>query len=326
MRHAALVLTYNRPASTVKICENLVALGVVDIYVSIDGGKNETEKLGQEKLIARLHDLSKQHKVRVSVRHANKNIGVSAGVISGIDWFFNQVEFGYILEDDLIFNQDFLDFCDLGFEKFKDEPAIWMISGNQYLDSKPECIWTNYPLIWGWATWASKWYEFRNSLFNNQFIIGHGVAKYPVRQFWKISYMRAMNGILDSWAVLYASQMRACQGLSLLPPVNLVANVGVDRFASHTRRVAWHTGWKIGILLDYPSFENYWSSIPENRNIIAQNELLEERIYKIGFRHYFANIYSCALDSFRFTKGKNLEDRLIEAGKKSSKYYSYDCQ
>lgn len=322
MRHPALVLTYNRPDSAFKICKQLAEFGALSIFVSIDGGRTEELRMNQEELVSSLQTLAIQYGLPISIRHSAKNLGVAAGVISGLDWFFEQVESGYIFEDDLIFNEDFLDFSDLGLEKFRDDEVVWMISGNQYLNSNS--IWTNYPLIWGWATWKSKWIEFRGTLLNSKLSFFKRTTRFRVRQFWQTGYSRALNGSLDSWAVPYASQMLSRQKLGLLPPVNLVSNVGVDNFASHTHNFAWHTDWEIGNLSDFPNFLNAWNVDPQLRTSSAQNKLLEKEIYRIRARHFFIFIYSWLFDSYRFDKRFGFYSRLPKPGNSSAKYYSYN--
>ena len=41
---------------------------------------------------------------------AHKNLGCQVAVSNGISWFFEQVEFGIILEDDCIVDKEFFDF------------------------------------------------------------------------------------------------------------------------------------------------------------------------------------------------------------------------
>lgn len=322
MRHSALVLTYNRLDSALKICNQLIECGVSSIYVSIDGGKTKELKRNQEKLISDLHLLSIESQIQICIRHSRKNLGVSAGVISGVDWFFERVDSGYIFEDDLLFGEDFLDFSDRGLEFFYNDETVWMISGNQYLSS--DSIWTNYPLIWGWATWKTKWVEFRSLLLGPKLTFSPQSTRFRVKQFWEIGFARAISGRLDSWAVPYASQMLSRQKLCLLPPVNLVSNIGVDDYASHTQESAWHTGWNRGNLDNFPKFSGNWNLDSKPRNCSRQNRLLEREIYRIRFRHVFIKIYSRLFDSYRFESRSSLLSRLSESANNLTDYYFYN--
>jgi hypothetical protein len=322
MRHSALVLTYNRLDSALKICKQLTEDGVSSIFVSIDGGKTDELKRSQEKLISSLHLLSIESQTQISIRHSRENLGVSAGVISGVDWFFEKVDSGYIFEDDLFFSGDFLDFADMGLEFFRNDETVWMISGNQYLSS--DSNWSNYPLIWGWATWKTKWVEFRSHLLGPRLSFSPQSTRFRVKQFWEIGFARAINGGLDSWAVPYASQMLSRQKLCLLPPVNLVSNIGVDDYASHTRESAWHTGWNLGDLRNFPNFSDNWYLDSKLRICSRQNRLLEREIYRIRFRHVFIKIYSRLFDSFRFERRSGLLSRLSESTNNLTDYYFYN--
>lgn len=325
MRHPALVLTYRRIDSALQICAQLAILGVKNIYVSIDGGRSPMEIQNQKESLIQFETIAKKFDIHIYVRHASQNMGVAVGVISGIDWFFQNVNSGYILEDDLIFDHDFLDFCDLGLDKLQNFPNIWMISGNQYLDSQGKYIWTNYPLIWGWATWKVKWEFFRKKLSGAEISWSSDSTPSQVRRFWKTGYKRALSGILDSWAVPFATQMRQSDGLSLLPPVNLVSNKGVDDFATHTQKRTWHTNRRIEKLNHWPSYLQAWKAIPSKRQLTAQNKLLEKMIYKIRLRHFFIEFYSFMFDRFRFGEGKNLLARLSDSHASLPAYYFYNC-
>ena len=322
MRHSALVLTYNRLDSALKICKQLTEYGVSSIFVSIDGGKTNELKRNQEKFISSLHSLSIESQTQISIRHSRENLGVSAGVISGVDWFFEKVDSGYIFEDDLVFSGDFLDFADMGLEFFCNDESVWVISGNQYLNS--DSNWSNYPLIWGWATWNTKWVEFRSHLLGPKLSFSPQSTRFRVKQFWEIGFARAINGRLDSWAVPYASQMLSRQKLCLLPPVNLVSNIGVDDYASHTQKSAWHTGWNLGDLRNFPNFSDNWYRDSKLRICSRQNRLLEREIYRIRFRHVFIKIYSRLLDSYRFERRSGLLSRLSESANNLTDYYFYN--
>ena len=51
---------------------------------------------------------------------------------------------------------------------------------------------------------------------------------------------RVHTGRLDSWSFAWAFAMLSRGGLSLIPAVNLVANIGFDREATHTTRPSPH--------------------------------------------------------------------------------------
>jgi hypothetical protein len=245
--------------------------------------------------------LTKQNEnvdVCIKIKKNDSNLGLAIAILSALKWFFNSEACGYIIEDDLDFDSNFLDFCDSALVHFENDLDVWLISGNQYSNDKNNGIWVNYPLIWGWASWREKWNEIEKYILQNH-LSPHGLLPFNVTKFWQLGNWRAQKGILDSWAVPLAANMRLRNKFCLLPPVNLVSNKGVGEGAVHTTENAWHTNWKISHELERNDFTNQWLE-PKNSFIIENsNHFLEEKIYQIKSRHIFSTYISLFFDQIR---------------------------
>jgi hypothetical protein len=300
MNLAALIIGYSRPAGILNLLKSLTLNGVTRIYISIDGPKNARDIKNQQiiqKVIAAYYN---DESIQIKVLKQEINLGIAVAVIGAIDWFFSQEDYGLILEDDLLISPDFLNFANLCLEEYSNEPNVWMISGSQLLSglsSKSETIWVNYPMIWGWATWANKWKEMRSSLiedkkttFSQSF-----TYRYP---YWKVGAERVLSGKVDTWDTPLAFEFRVQNKFCILPPLNLVSNIGFDEMASHTTKMEHGVGTPI---------ENVKKQIiltldPEIKQVKKFNLNLESRIFNIRFRHLFLPYIAFLFDNFKFPK------------------------
>lgn len=306
---AALIIGYSRPAGIANLLDRLTESGVKKIYIAIDGARNAKDRLAQDnikKLIDnRLRDIS------IKVLWRGKNLGAAAGVINAIDWFFSHEEMGLILEDDLQISKDFCSYAKNALDKYLNDDDVWMVSGTQHFPNYGDTNktnWANYPMVWGWAGWAKKWDVMRASLLKRK-PVGIGNLLDSSYLFWAIGANRALCGKVDAWDIPLAFEFRFQKKLSLLPPVNLVSNIGNDEFATNTtiKNVFMHQ--KIENL----SNGCQYSQKPLSGTLLEYNIFLEKEVFGIDKRHFLLPYYALLLDFVRFPKSKRkkaLSERL----------------
>ena len=186
-----------------------------------------------------------------------------------------------------------------------------MISGSQLLSkfsSKSETIWANYPMIWGWATWAEKWREMRSSLIRDKKTTFFQTLNYRYT-YWKIGAERVLSGKVDTWDTPLAYEFMAQNKFCVLPPINLVSNIGVDEMASHTTSI----GNGVGTPIERSNTQITLTLNPDINQVNEYNQKLESNIFKIRFRHLFLPCTSFLFDHFKFPKSVRndvLRDRI----------------
>lgn len=226
--------------------ENYIRLGlrvgIKRFYFAIDGADSQETETTQRIFVSRMQSKYKSEELQLNWWVRNKNLGLAVSMITAIDWFFKNETVGIILEDDLLFDEDFLKFCMSNLDRYQDTD-IFSISGNQVLQQSGESSSLNfghYPLIWGWATWKDKWdnirkiYNFEDGLKLKQIY----QLRPRVFGFWFAGWLRVRDGVLSSWALPYAAISRARGWKHIYPQENLVQNLGVDIFATHTTEVS----------------------------------------------------------------------------------------
>ena len=154
-RKAAILITAYYRYRNFKILLNFLTKYKVKIYVSIDGSKNEYDKIEQLKIIS----LIKKNKIKYRV--LEKNYGCQKAVLSALDWFFLTEKKGIILEDDILPGNDFFGFCNELLVKYRNNKKIFSISGfnplNKNLNIDGDYFHSKFFMCWGWATCKDRW-------------------------------------------------------------------------------------------------------------------------------------------------------------------------
>ena len=314
---AALIIGYSRPNGIANLLDRLNESGVRNLYIAIDGPKNFTDRIEQENIKREIEKHSKNLDIRLLQRDAN--LGAAAGVISAIDWFFTHEKMGIILEDDLLISKDFCVYAKNGLDKYMHDDDVWMISGTQHFPntSNPKKTnWTNYPMIWGWAGWSQKWAVMRTSLLRSKKIrIGNLLDSNYL--FWAIGANRALCGKIDAWDIPLAFEFKSQKKLSLLPPVNLVSNIGDDKFATNTALSSQFMHQR----LEHLDNDYKYSDKPIGNIVLDYDRFLEKNVFKVRKQHIGLPYYSFLLDFIRFPKSTRkmpLSERLRNQSSMSS--------
>jgi len=294
---AVLVIAYMRDEHILKYLPIFKSEGVKDVYIALDVPRELALRKQQELMLANLTQHLSKYDFNVWLWQRKENLGPAVSVYTAIDWFFQFEEVGIILEDDLHFDTDFFKFAEKCLSDFQEESQIWLISGNQFFENpdSPESIrFSHYPLIWGWATWREKWREIRTSIIQEQ-KHSNGWLRSPRISYWSVGRKRALTGKVDAWDIPLVLPMWEKNRFCVLPPKNLVSNVGADSHSTHTASPDWplmHQIEKISI-----TDEKY--TLANLSDARLSDDLLSSEFYRVKLRHYFLPIYAPIFDFFR---------------------------
>lgn len=281
-----LLLLFLREQNIESILEQCARSGISKFYFAIDGPRNETDMLTQHELIEKLSLSCDRLRIPFHISLLNKNRGILVNMVTALEFFFSEEEFGIILEDDIIPSSEFVDFVKSMRSTLIQNKDAMLISGwrgfNVDKDLGSFSQLSSYPLIWGWATSRDKWQIMRRWFFEES------TTETPTRDhfdpsygFWKTGFRRVVQGRLDSWANILAFNF-ALQGYrSIVPSCSLVENVGYDQFATHSikkRRFIKCTQHPSNLILD---------------------KWLETEVYGISKRHALAPVYGPIVDMFK---------------------------
>lgn len=245
---SVLFLIYNRPDTTAKVFEEIRKARPPKLFVRADGPRDHIE--GEEERCRATREIVERvdWQCEVQTNFSDRNLGCKIAVSSGVDWFFDNVTEGIILEDDCVPTQSFFWFCQELLERYRDDERVMQISGSNYLFGKKvgesSYYFSKLNDVWGWATWRRAWQHFDINMGNFlEFKDCNDVENcYANKEIaaWMMKYFQAaFDGADDIWSTQWTYAMCVQNGLTVVPNVNLVSNIGFTKNASHSSGDNW---------------------------------------------------------------------------------------
>ena len=234
-----LFIIFNRFQTTEKVFETIRKYQPRELFIAADGPRKdkpgEKERCEEVKKIVEnidwLCDVKKLYR--------KNNLGCKLAVSGAIDWFFENVEKGIILEDDCLPSTSFFRFCEEMLEKYKNDERIFTISGDKFICGKvPDSYYfSRYVHLWGWATWRRAWKKYDVNMNNLKDISEINIPNntFLERPFWENTFKSVFSGQVDTWDYQWVYTQFKFRGLSICPSTNLVKNIGFGKNATHTK-------------------------------------------------------------------------------------------
>jgi hypothetical protein len=240
-----ILFVYNRPDHTKQTVESLLQCKFAKesvLYIFSDAPKTEEQKSKVDQVRKYIHSINGFKEIIIEESSINK--GLANSVIYGVSKILNDYNSVIVLEDDLVFSSNFLEFMNEALRKFKDDKNIYTISGYsfpvQILKGYDKDVYLSYrSSSWGWGTWKDKWEkaEWENSIFyeilNNKKLqnkfnrAGNDYSPMLIKQ---------LKGVIDSWAIKWAYIQMKNEAYTLFPVKSLVRNIGLDGSGTHSKK------------------------------------------------------------------------------------------
>ncbi|MEL4300474.1 glycosyltransferase family 2 protein [Shewanella xiamenensis] len=240
---AVLFLVFNRLDTTKQVFDAIRQAKPPRLYIAADGARENKD--GEVEKVQAVRDFIIQNidwECDVKTLFRQKNLGCKYAVSGAISWFFKSEEQGIILEDDCLPSQSFFWYCEELLERYKEDESIYLVSGDargpESFDMKEDYSFCKYPLIWGWASWASAWKNYDPEISDwptQRKILPSAISNYkPTVIFWKNIFDRMYNKEINTWDYQFSYLLLKNKGKSIVPKVNLITNVGFGADATHT--------------------------------------------------------------------------------------------
>lgn len=238
-----LLLIFNRPKTTQKVFNKIREQKPRHLYIAADGPRiNNLEDI---ELCKKTREIVAQIDWNCEVRtlFRDENLGCGVSPAQSITWFFENVEQGIILEDDILTDSSFFGFCETMLDRYKNNEQIMHVSGCYFLESFSENIpqsyyFTRHIHVWGWATWRrawkhydyhmKDWYTLRSNKKLKKYYSGYSI-------FWKEIFDKMSNKGNDIWDYQWMFAIYKNDGIAINPSINLTQNIGFDNDATHTK-------------------------------------------------------------------------------------------
>ena len=234
-------LIFRRPDLTAQVFETIRQAKPKKLLVVADGPRNDSEVILCQQTRAVIESVDWD--CEVLKNYADKNLGCRKRVSSGLDWVFAQVEEAIILEDDCLPHPSFFKYCQELLDYYREDERIWCISGDNFQDAQwrgdGSYYFSNYNHCWGWASWRRAWQKYDYDLSNwqkfrdNQYL--KSILDSPLEiKYWHNTFETLYKlGQPNTWDYPWLCTCWQNSGLTILPNVNLVSNIGFRSDGTH---------------------------------------------------------------------------------------------
>jgi hypothetical protein len=255
---------FNRPDTTKLVFEQIRKARPRKLFLIADGPR--VDKIEENKNCEAVRKIinNVDWPCEVFKNFSDFNLGCKIRVSSGIDWVFEQVDEAIILEDDCLPDQSFFPYCETLLEKYKDDERIMQIGGCNFQNGiqrgNGSYYFSRYSHIWGWATWKRAWIKYDVEMKTYpEFVKLNQIKNYydkRIQEFWSNIFKACFDNLIDTWDQQWAYCISCQNGLTILPNVNLISNIGYGINATHTTKISIEANlntYNIGILT-HPTF------------------------------------------------------------------------
>lgn len=240
-----LIIIFNRPEVTARVFAEIKKIKPNKLFVVADGPR--PDNLSDQENCRLTRDLIKNGidwDCDLHLKFFDFNHGCGRAPYLGIDWFFQNVEEGIILEDDCLPHPSFFQFCEELLERYRSDQRVMMISGDNFQRGVKRggasYYFSHYNHTWGWASWRRAWrfYDFDMKdfpQFKKDITIASIWRSRLVQKFWLNIFADVYsNDNKDYWDHQWTYAIWKREGLACLPNVNLISNIGFGSAATHT--------------------------------------------------------------------------------------------
>jgi len=245
-RLAPIVLfVYNRPSHTQRTVESLQKCHLAsdsELFIFSDAARNATDAVAVQQVREYIQTIYGFKKSTITTRQ--NNLGLARSVIDGVTQVLHENGKAIVLEDDMVFAEDFLVFLNEALNTYQNHQTVFSISGYSYPILIPATYSKDVYLLprassWGWATWADRWAKADWKVSDYQKFLHSKTMQREFAQGGKdlvYMLMRQQKGMINSWAVRWSYTLYKNQAYCLFPRKSKLQNIGNDRSGTHSPR------------------------------------------------------------------------------------------
>lgn len=239
-----LFLIFNRPDLTKQVFSVIQQAKPKYLFVAADGprcDRPEDHKLCNETRESVMEMIDWDCEVKSLFR--KENLGCKLAVSGAIDWFFEHVEEGIILEDDCVPHISFFRYCEELLTKYRYDLNVNFISGtclpNVATHIDESYFFSKFSIIWGWATWRRVWRKYDVSMVQWAMLRETDWIEnvFYGNKYFSKGFREIFDSIRDGYNTwdfqLFFLNMKE-SSFNIHPTKNLISNIGFDNRGTHT--------------------------------------------------------------------------------------------
>ncbi|MDJ1481552.1 glycosyltransferase [Cytophagaceae bacterium YF14B1] len=273
-----VLFVYNRPIHTQRTITSLVNCQLAsasEIFIFSDAARSTADE-EQVRQVRQYIQTVTGFKNKMVIERPT-NMGLARSVIDGVSQVMSRYGKAIILEDDMVFAEDFLVFLNESLEVYKDNPSVFSISGYSYPITIPDSYTKDVYLLprassWGWATWADRWQKADWQVTDYRVFLKDKTIQDGFAQGGRdLVYMliKQQKGLVNSWAVRWSYTHYKHQAYCLFPRISKLQNIGNDESGTHSPKT------------------KRFETILSNKSMVLDRDLVPNDEIIKGLQHFF---------------------------------------
>ncbi len=236
-----LLFVYARPEHTQKTIESLLQnkeASFSDLIIFSDAPKNE-KSIEKVQFVRKYIQTISGFK-SIKIIEQKENLGLAQSIVFGVTNYLAEYETVIVIEDDMLFDINFLEYMNFGLETYKNDDNVASIHGYCYPvnENLEETFFLKGADCWGWATWQRAWKHFEKDgeKLKRELIHSKSVWEFNFQgNYWYFEMLeRQILAKNDSWAVRWYASTFLKNMYTLYPGKSLVSNQGFDDSGNHS--------------------------------------------------------------------------------------------
>lgn len=237
-----VLFAYNRAKSLESTVESLLTNKLSresDLFVFVDGAKNEKDAENVEEVkeyVKRIKGFKK-----LTYTFSEKNKGLAASVISGVSEIINVYNKVIVVEDDLIVSSNFLNYMNDSLCYYNEYNKIFSISAysvkiNKPLSNEYDVYFLKRAHCWGWGTWKDRWETIDWALKDSDEFIKNRTLQKAFNKLGDDMSQMLINYIekkINSWYIRFCYEQYKQNKFTVYPWQSKVVNLGFLESSTH---------------------------------------------------------------------------------------------
>lgn len=239
-----LFLVFNRFEEAKRVFKEIKRIKPKLLFIASDGPR--INKPGEKEIVEKIRTYLLKNitwRCKVKKLFRDENLGCGRAVSEAINWYFDNVKEGIILEDDCLPSQSFFIFCQEMLKIYRKDERVASIFGMNAIPWKGKESYKFHIAIglWGWASWRRAWKEIYFP--EQEHMKGTNPKKYIREIFPNIverinfgkKYLDHVNGRVDTWEFPWQLGIIRRGKLNIIPRENLISNIGLGEGFTNTQ-------------------------------------------------------------------------------------------
>ena len=231
-----IIFAYNRPWHLEQTLQSLQQNALAKqsiLYCFSDAAKTEADIENVKKVRGILKNTKGFQELHIIERE--ENWGLASSIIEGVSEVMKKHQKAIVIEDDLLFASNFLDFMNDCLNKYQSQTHIFSISAYlppiQVADLQEDVFLLPRCASWGWASWLDRWQKADWQVKDFEDFIRNKEARKTFEQGGNdmtAMLLKQQKGIIHSWAIRWAYAHFKNKAFAVYPKYTKTKNIGMD--------------------------------------------------------------------------------------------------